>query len=482
MQTEFDKELIKLFVPGKPVLLAVSGGIDSMCMAELFLNSSVKVSFALAHCNFHLRGSESDSDEKLVADWSSRNGIGFNKIDFDTRKYAADHSVSIEMAARDLRYGWFASLCAKGGFQSVAVAHNANDNAETLILNLLRGTGGRGLCGMSPSSLLPFSDDGKTRLIRPLLMFPRSDIANYVSSRGIDYHNDRTNAQTEFKRNKIRHLVFPLFEQLNPSYLKTLNREMKYFTQENEIADDYFRKVRASLILGTDSVNNGVEIDIYALARLPHRDYVLFRLLEPYGFSGNVLDSLERMLASGRFPGGKIYKSSDYKAVISSGRLIVRHIPVSFGPVIDEAENCMVIEGPGTYEFNGHKFSIEIMPWRSDMPLMQPDGKIIFDASSLPFPFVARKWLAGDWYKPFGFGKKKKLSDWFPSCGFSLFDKSSSVVLVKPGQNGKSDITADHISAVLGYRSGKPVFRIDDSLKVSHLASEVIMISDSDIG
>lgn len=153
-----------------PVLLAVSGGIDSMCMADLVLHSGLSPDFAVAHCNFHLRGEESDSDEVLVRDWCSENGVRIHVADFDTAAFASGKGMSIEMAARELRYGWFRSLCLDHGYAGVFVAHNANDNAETLILNLLRGTGLRGLSGMGKVSANPCGSD--TCVYRPLLDLP----------------------------------------------------------------------------------------------------------------------------------------------------------------------------------------------------------------------------------------------------------------------------------------------------------------------
>lgn len=178
MQERFDRILKGLLPDGEAVLLAVSGGVDSMCMAELFLNTTAKVRFALAHCNFHLRGEESDSDEALVRAWAESHGVIFIKKDFDTKEYAASNGVSIEMAARELRYTWFAEVCRERGFAALAVAHNANDNAETMILNMLRGTGVKGMTGMRGSSLLPGSD---ARLIRPLLGLRGRTFMNMLS-------------------------------------------------------------------------------------------------------------------------------------------------------------------------------------------------------------------------------------------------------------------------------------------------------------
>ncbi|MBQ2531574.1 MAG: tRNA lysidine(34) synthetase TilS, partial [Bacteroidales bacterium] len=158
MQERFDKCLAGLLPDRGAVLLAVSGGLDSMVMADLFLHSSLRLDLAVAHCNFHLRGEESDSDEIFVREWAEANGFPFFKKDFDTKGYSEAGGISIEMAARELRYSWFADLCSAGGYAAVAVAHNANDNAETLILNLLRGTGLKGACGISNNSSLPGSE------------------------------------------------------------------------------------------------------------------------------------------------------------------------------------------------------------------------------------------------------------------------------------------------------------------------------------
>ena len=252
MQRKFDAILSGLLdeepsLKGRPVLLAVSGGIDSMCMAELFLHSLSFVRFAVAHCNFRLRGDESDSDELLVTEWCARNGIRLYKKDFDTVSYARTCGISIEMAARDLRYGWFAETARAGGFGAVAVAHNANDNVETLMLNLLRGTGIRGISGMHRLSGMPGYDGGF--LIRPLLGFTRKQIEGFARSRGISWHEDRTNAGTEYKRNRIRNLVFPVFEDINPSFVRTIAREMDYFSQVSDIADDYFQACRDGILI-----------------------------------------------------------------------------------------------------------------------------------------------------------------------------------------------------------------------------------------
>lgn len=339
IQKSFDRTIVGLVPEKETALLAVSGGIDSICLASLFLNSSAGRRFAVAHCNFHLRGEDSDSDEALVAAWCGRNGVRYHKADFDTEQYASSHSVSIEMAARELRYDWFASLCRDNGYYGVAVAHNANDNAETLILNLLRGTGLRGITGMQLETVVPVTRDelSGVRLLRPMLSFSRKQIEEYVAANSLEYHDDRTNAETVYKRNRIRHLVFPVFESLNPSFLMTFAREMNAFSEVQEVADDYFISVRESVCepAGKDDL---LRVNAVRLCGLKHYKYVLYRLLEAYGFRDRLLEPVVRLLESGKTFSGKVFEAPGYELITAGERLIVRKSArvVSDSPVVSE--------------------------------------------------------------------------------------------------------------------------------------------------
>lgn len=339
IQKSFDRTIVGLVPEKETALLAVSGGIDSISLASLFLNSSAGRRFAVAHCNFHLRGEDSDSDEALVAAWCGRNGVRYHKADFDTEQYASAHSVSIEMAARELRYDWFASLCKDNGYYGVAVAHNANDNAETLILNLLRGTGLRGITGMQVETVVPVTRDelSGVRLLRPMLSFSRKQIEEYVAANSLEYHDDRTNAETVYKRNRIRHLVFPVFESLNPSFLTTFAREMNAFSEVQEIADDYFISVRESVCepAGKDDL---LRVNAVRLCHLKHYKYVLYRLLEAYGFRDRLLEPVVRLLESGKTFSGKVFEAPGYELITAGECLIVRKAArvVPDSPVISE--------------------------------------------------------------------------------------------------------------------------------------------------
>ena len=301
------------------VLLAVSGGIDSMCMADMYGRAGGD--YAVAHCNFHLRGSDSDADAEFVEKWAETHGVPFFRADFDTSGYASEHGISIEMAARELRYAWFARIAVQYGFDAVAVAHNANDNAETLILNLLRGTGLRGLRGMASDSSLPREHgpgncpapqdpphckqwvppsyvaeggtnfqghvpSGRVRLIRPMRGMTRAEIEEYAKANGVEYRVDRTNAENDAHRNRLRNNVFPEFARINPSFVNTLNSDMRHFAQADDIAEEYFREARAKIL----SEDGAIRVD--KLLGFKHWKYVFFRLAEPCGFSEKTLDSI----------------------------------------------------------------------------------------------------------------------------------------------------------------------------------------------
>lgn len=444
MQERFDRILKGLLPDGEAVLLAVSGGVDSMCMAELFLNSTAKVRFALAHCNFHLRGEESDSDEALVRAWAESHGVIFIKKDFDTKEYAASNGVSIEMAARELRYTWFAEVCRERGFAALAVAHNANDNAETMILNMLRGTGVKGMTGMRGSSLLPGSD---ARLIRPLLGFTRKDIHEYAVSHGLQWHEDSTNADSAYKRNCIRNEVFPLFERLNPSFLTTLNEDMERFAQVQSVADEYVRSVSAEIARLED---NGLPvIERQKLTSKKDWEYVLFRLLEPFGFTSSVVADLVSVLKSGGTVSGRTFVAHEYLAVTSAREIVI-------SPVAELAEATdLTINGPGTYSLNGIEFSVSLSDDVKDVKTSVGETKL-----DLPFPFTIRHWQPGDWMRPLGMRGRKKLSDMFVDLKLDILEKKKALVIADEGS---------HVLALVGHR-------IDDSVKVTKDTSSVTVI------
>ena len=440
----------------KKTLLAVSGGIDSMCMAEIFVRRYPCECLAVAHCNFRLRGEESDGDEELVRLWAEEHGVRFHVRTFDTKEYAADHGVSIEMAARELRYRWFAELCAAEGYDEVAVAHNANDNAETLMLNLLRGSGIKGLTGMSPVSDIPYSEGASAKLIRPLLDMTRKQIEGFALANRIRYRNDSTNFSSEYKRNMLRNEVFPIFERINPSFIRTLNREMGYLSEAEEIVSDYCQKeiaaISADALSRHPEERSDVRISYEDLLSRKHWRYLLYHILEPYGFNSSTLASLENLLSSDRTISGKRFEADDYVVLTErDGFRIARKIA---GPA---GNDIMPVRGAGTYHFNGMAFKVEVLEWTADMPLKQPEGTLVLDAERLKFPFVLRGWRDGDWLVPLGMRGKKKVSDLFADLKYDSLMKTSAVMIADVQTEGMAE--SGHIAGVAGVR-------IDDRYKV----------------
>ena len=490
-------------------LLAVSGGMDSMCLADLWMRAFGPESFAVAHCNFGLRGEESDGDEALVTRWAEDRGVVLHKVSFDTGNYASEEGISIEMAARELRYRWFGELCRQHGYMAVAVAHHADDNAETMVLNMVRGAGLKGLSGMKPVSDLPYAiempghaghdvicddrhprrdeicddrhprrdeicddrhprrdeicDDRHPRLdrgtlIRPLLTFTRKQIEGHVMANRVPYRNDSTNSSVVYRRNSIRHEVFPLFSKMNPSYVRTLNREMTYIGEAAQIVEQWCQIKMHEVICSTDPLT----ISVSALLSVPQWRYLLFHILEPYGFNASVLESLENLLVSDRTMSGKCFEAMDHVLRTERGTLVV----------LRREEACLddpiIAYAPSIYTVNGVGIRVEEVCWDSDMPLRQPKGTLILDASRFRFPFIFRGWHAGDWMIPLGMKGQKKVSDIFTDLKYDALKKASAIVAFRPADSVSGGY--QRVAAILGER-------VDDSFKVWPSTRMVIRIT-----
>ncbi|MGN0191050.1 MAG: tRNA lysidine(34) synthetase TilS [Candidatus Cryptobacteroides sp.] len=418
------------------LLLAVSGGIDSMVLAHII--HSQKQDFSIAHCNFHLRDEDSDGDAGFVSEWARNRGITFHLADFDTVGYARQRNVSIEMAARDLRYGFFARLCREYGYACVVVAHNANDNAETLLLNLVRGTGIRGICGMRECSRMSVQGGGELRIWRPLLNMTRRQIEGYAFSHGVEWREDRTNSSSEYKRNLIRNEVLPLLERLNPSVVRTLNEDMSNF---RDAAD-----ALPSFVQGTGDMPPG-EIRIGFDLTDRNWRYALFCRLEEAGMAPSVIASVLDLAGSGRTVSGKVFHSNGKKAVMTSDGVIVVPETVRTGA------EALQVNGPGLYEIGGRKLRVEVFDRPEDFSFARPEGESVLDASLLPFPFVVRQWRHGDWMRPIGARGRKKLSDMFTDLKFNALQKESALVV-------SADALTSRVLALLG-------LRVDESVKLS---------------
>ena len=408
---------------------------------------------------------------------------------------------------------------------------------------MVRGAGLKGLTGMKPVSPLPYlsrhceerptchcEERSDVAILRPLLTFTRKQIEGHVFAWKVPYREDSTNSSVEYRRNSIRHEVFPLFERMNPSYVRTLNREMTYLSDASSIVEEWCRMQLSAVVdphVGTSSLlrmtpegsrtpqsdqmgpceaslhtslrgfEEAVAISIPRLLEIPQWRYLLYYILEPYGFNASVLESLENLLLSDRTVSGKRFESADYvlrterqhlavvpKMAGQAGHDVPGH-PAHDAPVdpghdapVDPGRDVAVIpdligdpfvpvRGAGAYHCNGKRFVVEVLPWSAEMPLQQPAGTLIFDADKLKFPFVCRGWRNGDWMIPLGMKGKKKLSDMFTDLKYSYQDKENALVLV--------DCTGDraekqHVAALLGVR-------MDDHYKVSDRTTSIIRIT-----
>ena len=423
--------------PDRVVLLAVSGGMDSMCMAGLFLASGRP--FEVLHCNFGLRGLDSDADEALVREWCADAGIPFHVRHFDTSWYAAEQGISIEMAARDLRYAWFALESAARSDAPVAVAHHLEDNAETLVLNLLRGTGLEGIRGMRPAR--PLSQGGM--LIRPMLGFSRSEIEAYVTANRIPYRVDRTNGDDRFLRNKIRHHVLPVFGEINPSYLATLSQDMARFDEAARIVDAWY----------LEHLPTGDRIPFVELMAAGEWRYVLYRLLRERGFQPAVQEQVADMLDTGRQTAGHLFESPRWRLALTSDALV-------FEPVAVQDPGPWEIPAPGIYACGDCTVTVSLEPYHEGASVRCPEGESVFDASQVRFPLQVRRWQSGDWLRPIGLDGRKKLSDLFVDLHYDRLKKEKALVLAGEGS---------HVLALLGLRT-------DASVKVTEQTETLLRI------
>jgi len=460
MQERFDNVVRGLISPGERVLLAVSGGIDSMVMATLCLRCRESFYFEVVHCNFRLRGEESDADEALVHSWCNGHGIPFIGTSFDTAGLAAKEGISIEMEARNLRYSLFEALCSQHGFSGVFLAHNANDNAETLVLNLLRGTGIAGLCGMGLSSRLPLKDASGIAY-RPMLSFTRKEIEEFASAEGVKFREDRTNSDISIKRNRIRHEVFPEFREINPSFLETFSREMNYFAQVRDVADSWYKE-KAGLFV--ERVGDNTVIDLDKIVGCGNAPYLVYRVLLDHGFRsfGDILELIGKR-AGGENVSGRVFTSGNARITFTNYSIIIS--PLSGV----SADDTRLFEGPGRYSFDGISLDVRAEGWARGSDPRQADGTAILDRERLPQGLVFRRWQDGDFIRLLGLGgRKKKLSDLFTDLKFSLIQKQGAVVFA----------AGNEVFAVFGKSmDGGAVVRVSEVSKVSSSTNNIFRIS-----
>jgi len=391
------------------ILLAVSGGIDSMVMAHLFLQ--VGYNAGIIHCNFSLRAGESDKDEDLVRKYAESHNIPFFTKRFDTRAYAKKYGISVQMAARELRYSWFEEVRKENQYDLIAVAHNLNDNIETLIINLTRGTGLAGLSGMRVIN---------NRIIRPLLFASRKEISDYCNINGINYREDKSNADTKYIRNKIRHKIIPVLKEINPSIETTLNETAERFIGINEIVSEYIMKLREKV---SEQSTDIIKLNISLLRPHLHNKAILFELFRPYGIANVQLDDLLKVI-NGK-TGGQIFTGS-CRIVKNRKEIIILNEETS------ETSYFIVRRITGLKNVPGIESAI-YSDITDTFKIPSDPSVACIDAEKLVFPLVIRKWKAGDYFFPLGMKQKKKLSDYFIDNKYSILDKENILIMESDG-------------------------------------------------
>ncbi|MFN0276871.1 MAG: tRNA lysidine(34) synthetase TilS [Chitinophagales bacterium] len=408
----------KLLKKDEPVLLAFSGGIDSMVMTQLFHLCEYK--FGIAHCNFQLRGSESDGDEAFAAHIAAHYNIPFYSMRFNTKKHQIENKLSLEEAARNLRYSWLEETRKTFHYAYIATAHHLNDSIETILLNLTKGTGIRGLQGI-PSK--------NQNIIRPLLFSEKEEIKQFCEEHKLTYRTDTTNQSDDFQRNKIRNHVIPVLKEINPALEQTFAKNIRHFTQTNaifrEAADKKIKKI-------VQHRKDATYIPINTLKNLLASATYLFEILNKFGFNEYQSVEIHENLSGS----GKQFFSNTHRVIIDRNFLIVTSLHSEESKhIIIESGNTII----KTKYFNLH------FEYSNFHPGMQfnPSGEIAyFDADKISFPLTLRVWKKGDYMYPFGLYKKnstektkkpakKKISDLLTDIKIDLYEKENTFVLLE---------------------------------------------------
>jgi len=441
-----------LIAEGDCLILALSGGIDSMVLADLLLKS--KADFVVAHCNFHLRGEESNGDEQFVREFAERNALRLFVKHFETEAFAKQQGISIEMAARELRYAWFEELRQQLGYDKIAVAHHADDQAETFFINLLRGAGLRGLKGMQPQNGF---------IIRPMLWASREQIRQYAIENGITWREDHTNAETVYLRNKIRNQLLPVFDKLHPEARQGLYKSLEHLASENELYRELLNEKLSQMVKEQDGVSviarrndeaiqkkksYRVSLDCFAALAMTQSEQLLFEWLRNYGFNTDQCRFIYEAIETGI---GNKYFSPTHQLVIGRNELQLSEIK----SVEDEE---IQIEAGQEEIISPIHLCISRFEKDAGFVIDKSPNVALLDADKIQFPLTLRHWQQGDRFRPLGMKGSKLLSDFFVDQKFTEWQKRNVFLLTS------ADGT---ILWVVGHR-------IDDRYKVTSETKSVL--------
>jgi len=418
------------FLKNEKLLLAISGGIDSMVAASIL--KKLDYNFSLAHCNFKLRDQDADLDEQFVKNWAKKNKITCFITHFNTKKYAQTNKVSIEMAARNLRYKWFNKLLIDNNLSYIITAHHANDNFETTLFNLTRGTGFKGLLGIP-------SQNGK--IVRPLLPFSRDEIKNYAIKNKISWREDKSNTAIIYSRNKIRHQIVPVLKTLNPNLISSYNKSLKHLKALETILKSHIDTIKKNVLRTLP--NKVVQLDINKLLLLSHPKAYLYELLKDYGFTA--WSDIEKLINAQT---GKQIYSKTHRIVKDRNLCLISPIKQTndeqfeikdLKKGLQKSQITLTFAGVKSADFGNKNKQIAFV-----------------DANKIITPLTVRKWQKGDYFYPLGMTNKKKLSDFFKDQKLSLLEKENTWLLCQ-----KNDIIW-----VIGQRLSNPFKVINKTTKI----------------
>ncbi len=436
MITLFNKYIYKnqLCTKKDSILITVSGGADSVVLLHLFNLAGYNT--ILAHCNFNLRGKESDEDEEFVKDLCCKYKIESHFISFNTTEYATKNKLSIEMAARELRYNWFSELCLQHSYTKIATGHHLNDSIETLFINLSRGVGINGITGISPKN---------GNVIRPLLSFTRQQIEDYTDSENLQYRNDSSNESLKHMRNIVRHEIMPAFKKINPSFEATMQQNMGHFSQAAAIFNTQMQKSVKEI---TSITGNQIKLSISKLLKHKQPQTLLFEIISAMGFSA---DSINKILIAAKGDSGRTFYSETHQLLVDRSFIIIEENSSKASSYIithiDDFKNLPI--NILAIELNIENFS-----------LIKDNNVACIDSDKIQFPLTLRLWKQADSFYPLGMKNKKKLSNFFIDQKIDRFAKEKTWLLEC---NGK-------IIWVVG-------LRIDDRFKVAESTKTVLKLT-----
>ncbi len=424
-----------LFLANDKLLLAVSGGVDSMVLLHLFKQLNYK--FSVAHCNFKLRGKESDTDEDFVRKYCEEHNVQLHVQQFETQSYAKANGISIEMAARDLRYEWFSSLLADTQSNYLLTAHHRDDAVETTLLNITRGTGVKGLMGIKAKA---------NNIVRPLLFASRKCIESYAKTHKLFYRNDASNDDVIYQRNLIRHQIIPLFEQMNPAFKDNVQRMMQNLELVNNVYQKYLAELREQVCLND-------KISISKLRSLKVDSKLLYELLTIYGFNISQVENIHKTLNA---EAGRQFYSKTHRIIRDREYLLIL-------PLRDEQPRSYSIEKNAKI-MKPIALNCKLLEDSEGTVLLNDNNVAQLDADALSFPLTLRKWQQGDFFYPLGMkGRRKKLSDFFTDKKYSIAQKEAQWVLC----------SGEDIVWIVGER-------IDDRFKLKQTTNNICLLSFND--